>query len=146
MTTAITIRNLQKYIPTKTLLLKKTAQKVLKAKKVECADLSIVLVGDSQIRLLNKKYLGRSYATDVLAFDLKGPSKKSRKKITAELVISAQTVKRNSKIYGTAPRKELVLCVVHGILHLLGYDDHALKDSKRMRREENRLLKLVYDS
>jgi len=76
-----------------------------------------------------------------LAFDFKEPAGNSKQMI-GEIIISAQTVKRNSKIYGTAPLKELILCVIHGILHLLNYDDHSPRDIKKMRKEESRLLEM----
>jgi probable rRNA maturation factor len=149
MVTDITIRNLQKTVPLKPILLKRIVKKVLKSHKVSRADLSFVFVNDSQIKLLNQKYLNRRYATDVLAFDFKRRIPRSLKKptrtkeIIGEIIISSQTAKRNAKVYGTKPSDELALYVIHGILHLLGFSDRAPRDIEKMRTEESRLLKSI---
>ena len=87
----------------------------------------------------------KNRATDVLAFDLadnvlaQRPSRKI-KKLSGEIVISTDTVSRHAKVFAITPQRELTLCVIHGILHLLGYDDHRAIDVARMRRKENELL------
>lgn len=112
------------------------------------ARLSLVFVTDRQIRALNKKFLHRSYSTDVLAFDLTDEvlsrqRKKTVKIIEGEVIISASTVYNNAKRFGNPPEEELTLCVVHGILHLLGYDDHSPADIKRMRAKEKELMEKI---
>jgi len=64
-------------------------------------------------------------------------------KIVGEIIISSDTVSRNSKIYQTTPQEELELCLIHGVLHLLGFDDHAASDVKQMRKKEKELLGLI---
>lgn len=60
-----------------------------------------------------------------------------------DIVISTDAVIKNARIYKTTHPQELMLYVVHGILHLLGYDDHAEKDIRRMRKKESELMGLL---
>ena len=142
MEAEITIRNLSKRTQIKPSQIVRAARKILKLERVRRADLSIVFVTDRKIRVLNKKYLKRDHATDVLAFDLR--EKISPKNIVGEIVISDDTAFRNARLFKTTAKKELLLYVVHGILHLLGFNDHGRKDIARMRKREQRLLKLIY--
>ena len=107
--------------------------------------LSLVFVTRQRIQALNKRYLKRTYATDVLSFDLSARGSRS-KEIKGEVIISTQAAVANSRVYGTSIAKEIDLYVVHGILHLLGFDDHSPAEIKRMRAAENEVLKgLGYD-
>lgn len=128
--------------------LKRIIRKILDLEGVREARLSLVFVTDRQIQALNKKFLHRSYSTDVLAFDLADEvlsrkRKKNVKIIEGEVIISATTVYNNARRFGNSPEEELILCVVHGILHLLGYDDHAPADIKRMRAKEKELMEKI---
>ena len=123
-------------------------QKVLRHEGVSQAILSIAFVTGSQIQSLNKKFLNRGYLTDVLAFDLstEGLARSSRRtirQIEGEIVICPATAIKNAAIFKTSPTQELVLYIIHGILHLLGYDDHRPVDIKRMREKEAELMKLT---
>lgn len=143
----ITIQNLQKKIPLNFSQLKKIILKILAEKKIKLADLSVVFVSAQKIAALNKKYLHRSYATDVLAFDfLEEKASNKKNQICGEVIISTDAVIKNSKEFNTHIDAELALYVIHGILHLLGYDDHLPKDIQQMRLEEKRLLALIQRS
>ena len=125
--------------------IKRTVQKVLKREGVQQAHLSLAFVTDRKIRALNRRYLDCDETTDVLAFDLSdqtlSKSKKGNIKILeGEVIICGPTVYNNAKRFGTKPSQELILCVIHGILHLLGYDDHSPREIKRMRDKERELL------
>ena len=85
------------------------------------------------MRAVNKKYLKHDYVTDVLTFDLG--------KRTGEIIICPQMACANAKAHQTTTEYEMILYVVHGILHLVGFDDHNPKDIIQMRRMENELLK-----
>ena len=124
-------------------------KKVLKQQKIERAALSFVLVGEREIKALNKKFLGRGYATDVLAFELDpsaekylkaGPAAGGKKILYGEVVISTDAVVKNSQSFKTTAARELALYIIHGILHLSGFDDHAARDVKKMRGKEQELL------
>lgn len=93
--------------------------------------MSIVFVTDAQIRVLNKKFHHADNATDVLTFDLG---------VEADVVISADTAIRNAKVFKTTPEYELYLYVIHGILHLLGYNDAAKAQRARMQKIAETIL------
>ncbi|MDD5145997.1 MAG: rRNA maturation RNase YbeY [Candidatus Pacebacteria bacterium] len=101
--------------------LKKAAKKVLKSEKKNI-ELSIVLVEEDEIHKLNKKYRKKDCPTDVLSFLYSNKS--------GEIVICPKAVKENAKKFGSAFKKELTQVLIHGILHLLGYDHEAGKKEK----------------
>ena len=109
---------------------------------VENAELNIMLVGNAYIRTLNKKYKKRDSSTDVLAFRLDDEYNtcSSEKKLIGEIVISLDQAKKQARMYGVSFEKELCLYVIHGILHLLGYDDIKPKDRIIMERKQFELL------
>ncbi|MEI7997917.1 MAG: rRNA maturation RNase YbeY [Candidatus Omnitrophota bacterium] len=94
-------------------------------------EISITFVGQQRMRKINKTYLNHDFVTDVITFDLIE---------TAEIVICPFEAQKNAKIYGVSNEGELILYVVHGLLHLAGYDDHAPEDIKRMRSKEKEIL------
>lgn len=121
--------------------IKRMVLRILRREGISRAELSFSFITSSQIRSLNQKFLKRSYATDVLAFDLMDKRKKSE--LMGDIFISTDAVIKQSKIFDTTLSYEFVLYIVHGILHLLGYDDHSPKDIKRMRAKEAKVLKFV---
>jgi probable rRNA maturation factor len=114
----------------------------LQREGVKEASLSFVFVTRQKISALNKKYLGRAYATDVLAFDAREKAGRARsgEALVGDIIISVDAARTNARTYGVPFSRELALYVIHGILHLLGYDDHTPRDVKRMRRKEQQLL------
>lgn len=94
--------------------------------------LSIVLVSDRQMAKLNLRYHHTAGPTDILTFDY-GDGQ-------GELIISVDHAIANARRFGTTPARELALYVVHGILHLRGYDDRTPAQRRRMRAAERRLL------
>jgi probable rRNA maturation factor len=98
--------------------------------------LSVALVGDRAIRRLHHDHMGDDRPTDVLSFPLAGAGG-----LLGEVVASADTALREARARGVRPADELLLYVVHGVLHLLGFDDHAPGDRKRMRAAERRALR-----
>jgi len=97
-------------------------------------------VTDTQIKALNKRYLNRERATDVLAFDLKEGRCGHGRHLDGEIVVSAVTARRNAKRFNTTPWHEMILYIAHGILHLIGYDDHAPGKIERMRKKEKEIM------
>ncbi len=102
--------------------------------------MALVFVSNPKIKALNKKYLKRNHATDVLAFDLSDGALPAKKHLQGDIIISTDAVIANARKFKTSLRYELALYIVHGILHLLGYDDHAAKDITRMRKKEQELM------
>ena len=128
----ITLKNLQKKIPIPRKQILKAAKAAFRKLEFEGRDLSIVFVAPARMRAINRKYLKHDYVTDVLSFDLGGK--------ISEIIVCPQIAFANAKIYRTSVRNEMIMYVIHGILHLAGFDDHSEKDIDQMRRMEMKLL------
>jgi len=117
--------------------LKQVAKKVLEGENKKESDLSIALVGQGRMRTLNKKYRGKNRVTDVLAFPSQG---------LAEIIICLREVKKNAKRFNSTFEKELATCLIHGILHLLGYNyEKGVKEAEKIKKkEEHYLLQLKF--
>lgn len=95
--------------------------------------ISVVLVSDREISRLHRQFLGCNRATDVITFD------------HGEIVISAQTAREQAKKFGTSVEHELQLYVVHGLLHLCGYEDAKPAAAKQMARTQERIRLAALD-
>ncbi|WP_447974851.1 rRNA maturation RNase YbeY [Nitrospira sp. Kam-Ns4a] len=119
------------------------AQRVLAAAGAPAAELSLELVGDGRMRRLNRRYRGRDAPTDVLAFALRdapGP----RSSLLGDVVISLPTAARQAAEAGRRLDHELAALLIHGVLHLLGYDhERSARAAARMRRKERAVLQAV---
>jgi len=100
---------------------------------------SIAVVDDAAITDLNSRYLGKARPTDVLAFPLDDVDASDRPLI-GEVVVSAERAAEEAAARGLRPEEELALYVVHGILHLCGYDDHDAAGRRAMRAREAEIL------
>lgn len=100
-------------------------------------DISIIFCSDRKILEINLEYLQHDYYTDIITFDYcEGET------LSGDLFISVDSVKENASYYGVEFSDELNRVIVHGILHLIGYDDHTEKQKKQMREKENYYLSL----
>ncbi|MDD2928022.1 MAG: rRNA maturation RNase YbeY [Candidatus Omnitrophica bacterium] len=135
----ITIKNLQKKVPIYPARIKKSILRALEQEdpKKE-GEITVSFVSDKLISKLNFKYLKKKQPTDVLAFNL--ADKADSKKILADIVVSADTALRNARIYKTSAADELNLYSIHGLLHLLGYTDHTLKNKSLMQKKESKYV------
>jgi probable rRNA maturation factor len=111
-------------------------ERVLKDARIDRAQLSVALVDDQAIHNLNRRYLRHDYATDVLSFVLE----RSPEFLDGQIVVSAETARREAARYGWSPEDELLLYVVHGALHLAGCDDTTPERRTKMRERENAVL------
>jgi rRNA maturation RNase YbeY len=100
-------------------------------------DISIIFCSDNYILDVNQKYLQHDYFTDIITFDYCEGDK-----LSGDLFISVDTVRENSIEYGSDFIEELNRVMVHGLLHLIGYDDHSDEDVAEMRTKENYYLSL----
>lgn len=131
----ITVKNLQKKVFVYPKKIKDKIITVLKKEKVKGeVELTVCFINDSLIKKINKRFLKKNRPTDVLAFNIADPKVKTG--LHADILISTDTALRNAKIFKTTPSYELSLYSIHGVLHLLGYDDHSSKKQKVMRRKE----------
>ena len=129
---------------------RKIARNVLKKEKgEEKTGLSVILVKPRRIRELNKKYKKENRITDVLSFGrelnskrLKFPSLQNENLELGDVVICLSEVKKNARKFNSDFKRELALVLIHGILHLLGYDhEKSDKEAKKMREKEKEHLK-----
>lgn len=126
---SIVVRNLNKKHRLNEKFIKKLTADILKVlRKPRSAELEIIFLSDSAMRLLNRRYKARNISTDVLSFELGE---------LGEVIISSDTALRNSRIFNTSFEEELVLYIIHGILHLFGYDDETAAAKNRMSKKEN---------
>ena len=98
--------------------------------------LSISFINSARLRDVNKEYLKHDYETDVITFNYS----KKIKDIDGEILISFEEADRNSKKYKVTYGKELCRLVIHGMLHLLNFDDNNKENKKIMKRMENKLI------
>ena len=100
-------------------------------------DINIIFCSDNYLLDVNMKYLQHDYFTDIITFDYcEGDL------LNGDLFISIDTVRDNALFYGTEFEEELNRVMVHGVLHLIGYDDHSEEDVKTMRSKEDYYLTL----
>jgi len=129
---SVVVSNRQRQLKVNTRWLVRIARCTLDLIDDTNSQLGIVLVDDATIAKLNLQYHATPGPTDVLSFNY-GEGQ-------GELIISVECAVRQARRFRTTVARELVLYVVHGILHLHGYDDQTPKDRRRMRAAERRLM------
>jgi probable rRNA maturation factor len=120
------------------------AQVEKEIKPQEVHELSVIITDDKRIRVLNREFRRKDKATDVLSFpqltkaELFGRARGFVGSSLGDLVISSETTLRQAKEFGVAKREELLRLLVHGVLHLCGYDHEKVphNEAQRMRRQE----------
>ncbi len=156
----LTIRNQNKKRPVDLLKIERLAKKVLLTEGKKNAILNIVFLSNQKIRAFNRAYLGKDCATDVLAFPLEDKQKKNAqgtfpedpvlrkqkrntraKNVSGDIAISSDKAFSNAKIFKTSFKEEIMLYVIHGVLHLLGYSDVFDKKRVLMRKRENEFMR-----
>jgi probable rRNA maturation factor len=106
--------------------------------KLERFDLGVCIVGATEMSRLNETFLRHKGSTDVVTFDY---ADKTEPSLRGEIFICIDDVIANARRFGVNPPSELLRCVVHGVLHLLDFDDKQPADRRRMKRKENLLLR-----
>jgi len=124
--------------------LARLAERVLKAAGESTSELSIELVGDRRMRTLNRRYRKKDRTTDVLAFAMR-ESDNPHPAVLGDVVISVPTAARHAKEAGHSADHEMAALLVHGVLHLCGYDhERSEQEARRMLRRERAILRRVY--
>jgi probable rRNA maturation factor len=116
--------------------LKSAAKAVLEGEGVKAAKIVLAFINNKHSHRLNKQFLDHDEPTDVITF----PYSKSKAKLEGEVVIGYEVAAENAADRKHDVRLELMLYVIHGCLHLCGYDDRSPKDAKRMRTKEREYL------
>ena len=118
---------------------------VANARGYSVGELNYIFCSDPYLLEINRQFLGHDYFTDIITFD-NGEDffvETGRKGVSADIYISIDTVRVNAKAYGEGMDRELSRVIVHGLLHLVGYDDTDRWHQSRMRSAENRALDLL---
>jgi probable rRNA maturation factor len=118
--------------------LRRAAEAVMRDAGILDATLSIALVDDPTMHQLNRRYLDHDYPTDVLSFVLE----RDGGRLEGEVIVSSDTALRAARQVGWTASAELLLYVIHGTLHLVGYDDRDEPSRGAMRGAERRYLAL----
>lgn len=132
----ITLTNQQDRLPLDEALLRSVAERVLAEAEITAGSLSIVVVDDPTIHDLNRRFLDHDYATDVLSFTLESRPGY----LEGEVIVSADTAAATAPEFGWPAEHELLLYVLHGLLHLVGYNDKGDLETAEMRSAERRIL------
>ncbi|MEZ6093092.1 MAG: rRNA maturation RNase YbeY [Pirellulaceae bacterium] len=114
-----------------------TLESMLDRFEFDACEISIAVLGDSEIHELNRQFLQHDYPTDVLTFP---DDRTTESCLYGEIVVSSDTAQTNASELGVDPVGELLLYVVHGVLHLVGLDDHDPAKRMEMRKQEQLFL------
>lgn len=128
----------QEVVPIDRARMREAARAVLTGEGVADAEISLAFVDNSTIHALNRRYLQHDEPTDVLSFPLSEPNSR---RLSGELVIGAEVAQSQAAARGHDLQAELVLYVIHGLLHLCGGDDHDEAGAAAMRERERRYLR-----
>ena len=119
--------------------IKKVLKNVLKKENVQNAEISVALVDNERISQINKRYLKRKDPTDVLAFlleeDIDGTGT-----MLADIIASCEMAKQTALRLRISPQAEIMNYIVHGLLHILGYDDDTIKKRNKMNKLQRAIL------
>ena len=108
---------------------------VAESESKRLGDIAVIFCSDNYILDVNIKYLQHDYFTDIITFDYC-----EENRLSGDLFISIDSVRENAAFYKTEFAQELNRVIVHGLLHLIGYDDHTPEDVAVMRAKENYYL------
>jgi rRNA maturation RNase YbeY len=133
-------------------------ERVLSEMGEDSAEVGIVLVGNARMQSLNRQYRGINQPTDVLAFSMRENKESAGRKnrttgigrldtghdLLGDVVISVPTAKKQALQQGHSLQQEMTVLMIHGLLHLLGYDhERSMADARVMKRKEKKLLQVV---
>lgn len=153
----VDIVNQQKSLRISAARIRRVVRRTLEAERVGRATISVALVDNRIIHELNRQHLNHDYETDVLSFlfesetsvpvpaEMPSNDGGTDRYIDGEIVISAEMAVQTALRFGWSAQKELELYLIHGLLHLCGYDDGTVSQRRLMRRRERSILKLIGD-
>jgi len=141
----VSISNRQKRVSIDAGKIRRAAKRILSGLGFQGYELSLVIVDDREITRLNRQYFHRSRPTNVISFPMAAEDPASLpSKILGDVVISAETAKRQAEEAGGKAKDEILFLLIHGILHLAGYDHEGTADErKKMEAKEKELFSLL---
>ncbi|MBI3805538.1 MAG: rRNA maturation RNase YbeY [Nitrospirae bacterium] len=124
----------------------KWLRQILLLQKCEKAEIGVIFVNDRQIRTYNRDYRRKDKPTDVLSFSMReGMGGALHPEFLGDVMISLERSAEEASMYGRAPNEQLLILLIHGVLHLLGYDhERSSQEARRMQRREHLLFKRIY--
>ncbi len=151
---AIQIHRSTRRAPTSAARLRQVVAAVLHDERVAAAEISVAVVDDAEIHRVNREHLDHDCPTDVISFlysaatDATVPRSRPLRRgaglaLEGELVVSGETATRAAPAHCGTPASELELYIIHGVLHLCGYDDLTPTERRVMRRRERELIALL---
>ena len=120
---------------------KQLVDELVKNEGKAAVEINFIITTDDYLRNLNKKFLNHNYFTDVISFDYS-----SEKNISGEIYISEDTVRRNSVEYKVNFDNEMLRVMIHGILHLTGYNDKTDTEKQKMTTLEDKWMKKFFEN
>ncbi|WDT75019.1 MAG: rRNA maturation RNase YbeY [Candidatus Manganitrophus sp.] len=140
------MQNRQRTYPVNQRNLLRWARQILSLQKLDRAEMGIILVNNRQIRVYNRDYRKKDQPTDVLSFPMReGVGGELHPDFLGDVMISLERSAEEAILYGRSRREQLLILLIHGVLHLLGYDhERSPKEERRMQRRERLLFKRIY--
>lgn len=140
------MQNRQRTYPVNQKNLLMWARQILSLQKLDHAEMGIILVNNRQIRAYNRDYRKKDQPTDVLSFPMReGVGGELHPDFLGDVMISLERSAEEAILYGRSRREQLLILLIHGVLHLLGYDhERSPKEERRMQRRERLLFKRIY--
>ena len=119
-------------------LLENWIKRIIKEHDFNLGSVTIIFCSDQYILKTNKEFLNHDYYTDIITFDYC-----ENRNISGDLLISLETVRSNSEKFNTDFSDELNRVIIHGILHLIGFDDSTPELKANIRKEEDKALEIL---
>lgn len=119
-------------------LISKWIKGIILSENKTVGDISFIFCSDSYLLEVNKKYLNHNYYTDIITFDYV-----ENNFISGDIFISLDRVKDNAKVFSATFENELYRILIHGVLHLLGYNDKTKRDKELMTKKENYYINVL---
>lgn len=114
-------------------------QQIVNEQNKKPGNLTYIFCSNQKIREINKQYLNHDYDTDIITFPYN-----EKNIVSGDLIISVEQVKLNAEAYNVRFFDELLRVMAHGVLHLLGYNDHTKQEIAQMRQAEDKAIELFY--
>lgn len=125
----------KRYLPLKKI--KAVADKILEDYKILDSEISIIFLNDFEIQKINAQFLNHDFTTDVISFNY------NEEQLEGEIYISVDTAELQAKEYKVSLTNEVLRLSIHGILHLLGYEDHTVENKEKMHNLEEKYLTII---